>query len=56
MLQVYNESGLKSLYCKFYGRYNDLDCHYKLLLAYVMNDFFSYTFLDCCFHNVFDNG
>ena len=30
MLQGYNESRLKSSFLKFYGRYNDLICDYKL--------------------------
>jgi hypothetical protein len=29
MLQGYDESRLKSPFCKFYGRYNDLVCNYK---------------------------
>jgi hypothetical protein len=39
MLQCCNESLLKS-FCKFYGRYNDLACNYKLPLAYMLNDLF----------------
>jgi hypothetical protein len=55
MLQGYNESRLKSSFCKFYCRYNDLVCEYKLSLAYMLNDLF-HTLLDCCFHTGFDNG
>jgi hypothetical protein len=33
MLQGYNELRLKSQFRKFYGRYNDLVCNYKLSLA-----------------------
>jgi hypothetical protein len=40
MLQGYNESLLKSLFGKFYGRYNDLVCDYKLSLAHMPNDLF----------------
>jgi membrane-bound metal-dependent hydrolase YbcI (DUF457 family) len=40
MLQGYNESRLKSSFCKFYGRYNDLVCDYKLSLAHMLNDLF----------------
>jgi hypothetical protein len=40
MLQDYNESRLKSSFCKFYGRYNDLVCDYKLSLAHMLNDLF----------------
>ena len=40
MLQGYNESRLKSSFCKFYGRYNDLVCDYKLSLTYMLNDLF----------------
>jgi hypothetical protein len=39
MLQGYNESRLKS-FRKFYGRYNDLVCDYKLPLAYMLDDLF----------------
>jgi hypothetical protein len=39
MLQGYNESRLKS-FRKFYGRYNDLVCDYKLSLAHMLNDLF----------------
>jgi hypothetical protein len=39
MLQRYNEYRLKS-FRKFYGRYNDLVCDYKLSLAYMLNDLF----------------
>jgi hypothetical protein len=40
MLQGYNESRLKSSFRKFYGRYIDLVCDYKLSLAYMLNDLF----------------
>jgi hypothetical protein len=40
MLQGYNEYCLKSSFRKFYGRYNDLVCNYKLSLAYMLNDLF----------------
>jgi hypothetical protein len=40
MLQGYNKSHLKSSFRKFYGRYNDLVCDYKLSLAYMPNDLF----------------
>jgi hypothetical protein len=42
MLEGYNESRLKSSFRKFYGRYNDLVCDYKLpvSLAYMLNDLF----------------
>jgi hypothetical protein len=40
MLQPYNESRLKSPFRKFYGRYNDLVCNYKLSLAHMLNDLF----------------
>jgi hypothetical protein len=40
MLQGYNESRLKSSFCKFYCRYNDLVFDYKLSLAYMLNDLF----------------
>jgi hypothetical protein len=33
MLQGYNESHLMPSFCKFYGRYNDLVCYYKLSLV-----------------------
>jgi hypothetical protein len=36
----YNESCLKSSFRKFYGRYNDLVCNYKLSLAHMLNDLF----------------
>jgi hypothetical protein len=38
MLHGYNESRLKSSFCKFYGRYNDLVCDYKLSQAHMLND------------------
>ena len=31
---------LKSSFRKFYGRYNDLVCDYKLSLAHMLNDLF----------------
>jgi hypothetical protein len=40
MLQGHNESRLKSSFRKFYGRYNDLVCDYKLSLAHMLNDLF----------------
>jgi hypothetical protein len=39
-MQGYNESRLKSSFRKFYGRYIDLVCDYKLSLAYILNDWF----------------
>jgi hypothetical protein len=52
MLQGYNESRLKSSFRKFYGRYNDLVCDYKLSLAHMLNE---YNLLDCHFHTGFDD-
>ena len=40
MLQGYNESRLKSSFRKFYGRYNDLVCEYKLSLSHILTDLF----------------
>jgi hypothetical protein len=40
MLQGCNEFRLKSSFCKFYGRYNDLVCDYKLPLAHMLDDLF----------------
>jgi hypothetical protein len=40
MLQGYNVSRLKSPFHKFYGRYNDLVCDYKLPLAHMLDDLF----------------
>jgi hypothetical protein len=40
MLQGFNESRLKSSFRKFYGRYNDLVCDYKLPLAHMLDDLF----------------
>jgi hypothetical protein len=40
MFQGYNESRLKSSFRKFYGRYNDLVCDYKLPLAHMLDDLF----------------
>jgi hypothetical protein len=40
MMQGYNESRLKSSFRKFYGRYNDLVCDYKLGLAHMLDDLF----------------
>ena len=50
-LQDYNESRLKSSFRKFYGRYNDLVCDYKLSLAHMLNNL-----LDCHFHTGLDDG
>jgi hypothetical protein len=36
LLQGYKESRLTSSFSKLYGRYNDIVCDYKLLLAYMM--------------------
>jgi hypothetical protein len=38
MLQGYNASRLKSSFRKFYGRYNNVVCDYKLSLAHMLND------------------
>jgi hypothetical protein len=42
MLQgyMYAESHLKSSFRKFFTRYNDLACDYKLSLAHILNDLF----------------
>ena len=40
ILQGYNESRLKSSFRKFYGRYNDLVCDYKLSLSHLLTDLF----------------
>jgi hypothetical protein len=40
MLQIYNESRLKSSFRKFYGCYDDLVCGNKLSLAHMLNDLF----------------
>ena len=40
MLQGYNDSRLKSSFRKFYGRYNDLVCDYKLSLSHMLTDLF----------------
>jgi hypothetical protein len=57
MLQGYNESRLKSLFCKFNGRYNYLVYDYKLSLAYMLNDLFHTLNLFYCYlHTGFDNG
>jgi hypothetical protein len=40
MLQGYNGSRLKSPFCKFCGRYNDLVCDCKLPLAHMVDDLF----------------
>jgi hypothetical protein len=40
MLLGYNESCLKASFCKFYGRFNDLVCDYKLSLAHMLKDLF----------------
>jgi hypothetical protein len=40
MLQGYNESTFKVVISKFYGRYNNIVCYYKLSLADMLNDLF----------------
>jgi hypothetical protein len=40
MLEGYNESRLKSTFCKLYGRYNDLVCDYSLSLVHILIDLF----------------
>ena len=40
MMQGYNESRLKSSFRKFYGRYNDLVCDYKLSPSHMLTDLF----------------
>jgi hypothetical protein len=55
MLQGYNASRLKSLFCKFYSRYNDLICDYKLSLAHNAERFVSYSLLDCNLHTGFED-
>jgi hypothetical protein len=50
MLQGYNESRLKSLFCNFCCRYNGHVCNYKLSLAHMLNDL-----LDCRFHTGYDD-
>jgi hypothetical protein len=40
ILQGYNESCIKSSFRKFYSRYNDLVCNYRLLLAHMLNDLY----------------
>jgi hypothetical protein len=53
MLLVYDESRLKSSFRKFYSRYNDLVCEYKLSLAHMLNDLFhTLCYIDCRFHTV----
>jgi hypothetical protein len=37
---LYYGSRLKSSFHKFYGRYNDLVCDYKLSLAHMLDDLF----------------
>jgi hypothetical protein len=49
MLQGYNESRLKSSFRKFYGRFNDLVCHYKLSLVHMLNDLFYILFVRLSF-------
>jgi hypothetical protein len=44
MLQGYNESRLKSSFCKLYGRYTDLVYDYKLSLAHMQDDLFHTIF------------
>jgi hypothetical protein len=39
-LSDYNESRLQSSFRKFYGRYNDLVCEYKLPLVHMLDDLF----------------
>jgi hypothetical protein len=39
-LQGYDESRLKSSFCKFYGLYNDLVCDYKLSLTHMLSDLY----------------
>jgi hypothetical protein len=56
ILQGYNESRLKSSFRKFYGRYNDVVCDYKLSLAHMLNDLFQANLLNCHFHTDFNNG
>jgi hypothetical protein len=43
MLQGY-ECRLKSSFCNFYSRYNDLICDYRLSLAHMLNDLFHTRF------------
>jgi hypothetical protein len=40
MLPGDNESRLTLSFRKFYGRYNDLVCDYKLSLAHMLDDLF----------------
>ena len=40
ILQGYNDSGLKSLFNKFYSYYNDTICNYNLSLVHMLNDLF----------------
>jgi hypothetical protein len=40
MLPGYNESRLKWSFRKFYGRYNDFVCNYKLSQAHMLHDLF----------------
>jgi hypothetical protein len=40
MLQVYNESRLKSLFCRFYGCNDDFFCDNKFSLAHTLNYLF----------------
>jgi hypothetical protein len=51
MLQGYNESRLKSSFRKFYCRYNDFVCDYKLPLAHMLDDL-----LECHSHTGFEDG
>jgi hypothetical protein len=39
-LMLQGDHALKSSFRKFYGRYNDLVCDYKLSLAHLLNDLF----------------
>jgi hypothetical protein len=49
MLQGHKKFRLKSSFRKFYGRYNDLFCNYKLSLglAYVLNGLLHARLLGC---------
>jgi hypothetical protein len=55
MLQNYNKSRLQLSFCKFYGRYNDLVCDYKLPLAHMLDDLFQ-TIWKTHSHTGFDDG
>ena len=47
MLQGYNESRLKWSFRKFYGRYNDLVCGYKLSLSHMLTNLFHWRDIIC---------